>query len=156
MTDRELLQQALDALNALTKELLACRDELAERGARPETPHKQKLWDSAFNAYIEMAIPTYESIRARLAQPDSATHSADSAESFCKPEPVAVVQQEAYGRGQVLWVRPASEFADGTLLYTAPPKKEWVGLTENDFAIWREPAIGILRWAEAVLKEKNA
>jgi hypothetical protein len=61
------MQMALDALNSLTKELLACRDELAERGARPETPHKQKLWDSAFNAYTGMAIPTYEAIRARLA-----------------------------------------------------------------------------------------
>ena len=47
-------------------------------------------------------------------------------------EPVAIVQQEMYGRGQVLWVRPASEFADGTPLYTAPPKKEWVGLTDEE------------------------
>ena len=39
--------------------------------------------------------------------------------------------------------------------YTAPPQREWQGLTENDFGIWREPAIGILRWAEAVLKERN-
>lgn len=38
----------------------------------------------------------------------------------------------------------------------APAKAvEWQGLTENDFGIWREPAIGILRWAEAVLKERN-
>ena len=70
MTDKEVMQMALDALNTLTKELIACRDELAERGARPETPHKQKLWDSAFNAYTGMAIPTYEAIRARLAQPE--------------------------------------------------------------------------------------
>ena len=70
MTDKEVMQMALDALNTLAKELIACRDELAERGARPETPHKQKLWDSAFNAYTGMAIPTYEAIRARLAQPE--------------------------------------------------------------------------------------
>ena len=63
-------------------------------------------------------IPTIEALRTALAQPE--------------PEPVAVVQQEAYGRGQVLWVRPVSEFADGTLLYTAPPKKEWVGLTDKE------------------------
>lgn len=70
MTDKEVMQMARDALNTLTKELIACRDELAERGARPETPHKQKLWDSAFNAYTGMAIPTYEALRARLAQPE--------------------------------------------------------------------------------------
>ncbi len=39
--------------------------------------------------------------------------------------------------------------------YTSQPQREWQGLTENDFGIWREPAIGILRWAEAVLKERN-
>ena len=128
MTDRELLQQALDALNALTKELLACRDELAERGARPETPHKQKLWDSAFNAYIGMAIPTYESIRARLAQPDSATHSADSAESFCKPEPVAWgILNTRPTEKQPLMMVMLDEPEPSHLvvpLYTAPPQHE--------------------------------
>ena len=89
MTDRELMQMALDSLRLCT--------------ALP-------TWPSI--------IPTIEALRTALAQPE--------------PEPVAVVQQEAYGQGQVLWVRPASEFADGTLLYTAPPKKEWVGLTDKE------------------------
>ena len=116
MTDRELLQQALDALNALTKELLACRDELAERGARPETPHKQKLWDSAFNAYIGMAIPTYESIRARLAQPE--------------PEPVAWMRAD---KGHIGFHKVAP--SGYVPLYTAPPKKEWVGLTDVEMLV---------------------
>ena len=149
MTDRELLQQALDALNALTKELLACRDELAERGARPETPHKQKLWDSAFNAYIGMAIPTYESIRARLAQPDSATHSAESAEF-----------ETAYQTGY----SDAMGWKTQNHLEHLPPKKEWVGLTHNEInelfknslksipvgVIWH-----ISRAIEIRLKDKN-
>ncbi len=82
-----------------------------------------------------------EALEAALAQPDP------------EPEPVAIVQQEAFGRGQVLWVRPASEFTDGTKLYTASPaptklinvngvleqagyvkKKEWVGLTKEELA----------------------
>lgn len=85
-----------------------------------------------------------EALRTALAQPE--------------PEPVAVVQQEACGRGQVLWVRPASEFADGTLLYTAPPKKEWVGLTAADLMelvafthMTMENALSV----EAKLKDKN-
>ena len=40
-------------------------------------------------------------------------------------------------------------------LYTAPPQREWVGLTEHDFALFQEPYAGILRWVEATLKEKN-
>jgi len=37
MTDREAMKLALEALEQVTKELLAVRDELAERGARPTT-----------------------------------------------------------------------------------------------------------------------
>ena len=75
-------------------------------------------------------------------------------------EPVAIVQQEMYGRGQVLWVRPASEFADGTPLYTAPPKKEWVGLTDEERidVLHSGDKEGFLEYAkgiEAKLKDKN-
>ena len=56
MTDRELMQEALDALTYVGDK--------------------------------DIYSDTIDALRARLAQPDSATHSADSAESFCKPEPV--------------------------------------------------------------------
>ncbi len=35
-------------------------------------------------------------------------------------------------------------------------RREWQGLNEHEKAVWTEQAQGILRWAEAVLKEKNA
>ena len=70
MTDRELMQQALDALELVTARMLDCRDELAERGVRPQTNAKhQTLWDLAFTAYTDSAIPIAETLRARLAQP---------------------------------------------------------------------------------------
>lgn len=40
--------------------------------------------------------------------------------------------------------------------HAAPSPREWQGLTEHEKAIWKEPAIGAVLWAEAVLKEKNA
>ena len=45
----------------------------------------------------------------------------------------------------------------GTLLYTAPTKKEWVGLTDADWIIGKRSAdyIAGAEWAEAKLKEKN-
>ncbi len=68
---REEAQQVLDALEQVTKQMLSVRDELAERGARPITnTHYQKLWDSAFAAYTEYALPAAETLRARLAQPE--------------------------------------------------------------------------------------
>ena len=35
------------------------------------------------------------------------------------------------------------------------PEREWVGLTDEEKAIWKEPAIAAVLWAEATLKEKN-
>jgi hypothetical protein len=44
---------------------------------------------------------------------------------------------------------------DGWPLYSGLPKREWVGLTEHEKAIWKEPAIAAVLWTEMVLKEKN-
>ena len=42
-------------------------------------------------------------------------------------------------------------------LYTAPPKKEWVGLTEEDMEalFLNEDGVRFARYIEAKLKEKN-
>jgi hypothetical protein len=40
-------------------------------------------------------------------------------------------------------------------LYTAPPKREWVGLTDEDFYGQNELQIYAMKYAEAKLKEKN-
>ena len=54
----------------------------------------------------------------------------------------------------------SSAFADRELepLYTAPPKKEWVGLTDDeaDELVARFARYELLRRVEAKLKEKNA
>ena len=34
-------------------------------------------------------------------------------------------------------------------------QKEWAGLTDEEKAIWKEPAIAAVLWTEAKLKEKN-
>ena len=49
----------------------------------------------------------------------------------------------------------------GTLLYTAPPKRSWVGLTDEDRAICVQATVNsgdaaqLMRAIEAKLKEKN-
>jgi hypothetical protein len=63
----EAMKQALEALEQVTKELLAVRDELAERGARPTTNvFHQRLWDSSFSAYTDHAIPAAQSLRQAI------------------------------------------------------------------------------------------
>jgi hypothetical protein len=70
MTDKEALKLALEALEKVTKEMLACRDELAERGGRPTSNvFYQRLWDSSFDAYTNHAMPAAEAIKQSLAAP---------------------------------------------------------------------------------------
>jgi hypothetical protein len=79
-------------------------------------------------------------------------------------EPVARVEYDR--KGNIAWLFGPIE-PDGTLLYTAPPKREWVGLTDEDIeaiadtipidemggpSTWH---IKFSRSIEAKLKEKN-
>ena len=110
MTDRELMQQALDALEYL-----------------PEM------------SGIEEAI---QALRDRLAQPE--------------PEPVAWIAKD---RSSIEVSIMSAEYmmAQGfEPLYTAPPKREWVGLTDDDLVMCEsEEDVKFVRAIEAKLKEKN-
>jgi len=68
-------------------------------------------------------------------------------------EPVGQLQEEAYGRGQVLWFK---KLADQSLLFTSPPKRKWVGLTDDERAeCWSSSAKQSAINIEAKLKELN-
>lgn len=63
------MRLALEALEAVTKELLAVRDELAERGGRPKANvFHQRLWDSSHTAYTDKAIPAAIALRSALSE----------------------------------------------------------------------------------------
>jgi hypothetical protein len=77
-------------------------------------------------------------------------------------EPVGYVSES--GKGAYLLVGVGLE--DDTPLYTAPPKREWVGLTDEDIDLYafdegvtdnKAPAwlVTYARGIEAKLKEKN-
>lgn len=114
MTDRELLQQALDAL------------EWAERRYS--------------YANLDLFNKPIEALRTRLAQPE--------------PEPEHVATIGNWGR--IMWEEGVyPQFKDK--LYTAPPKKEWVGLTDReiDDLDYSGTRVEFARDIEAKLKEKN-
>jgi len=116
MTDRELMQMALDAL-----------EDVAD-GA--EESHK--------------TVAAIEALRARLAQPE--------------PEPVAWISHNAG-----LYHGKPDESLNPLPLYTAPQKKEWVGLTDEEYEAMAEHYVtncyfDTLKYARAIeakLKEKN-
>ena len=74
-------------------------------------------------------------------------------------EPVAGV---AYVDDLDLWhfypMRETDNFPDGTKFYTTPPKRPWVGLTENEIEAIEEKALTkqwAIRMALTAVKEKN-
>ena len=108
--DRELLQQALDALQG--------------------------------NWRTDESDKAIEALRARLAPPEQ--------------EPVAWKMK---GVPAFATSRPNdTDSIKWDALYTAPPQREWVGLTDDEKhgAIWTggEFGDGVL-WAEKLLKERN-
>ena len=106
MTDRELMQQAMDALE---KHILE--------------------------------YETIEALRARLAQPE--------------PETVGYLTN-ALGHEWVFSTKKINQYSQP--LYTAPPQREWQGLTDDELAEFSEVLLGnydLCLEVEAKLKEKN-
>ena len=74
-------------------------------------------------------------------------------------EPVAIV--DANDDGYWADILPDRSVKVGQLLYTAPPQRPWVGLTEVDILAeskhWKNPEnfMDGVYWAETTLKEKN-
>ena len=103
----------------------------------------------------EMALEALENYKQGNSEPAKALRQA-----LAQPEqePVAQLQEEQFGRGQVLWFNKP---ADKTMLYTAPPKREWVGLTDEEVDecyYWKDrlwTTDELVRHVEAKLKEKN-
>ena len=130
---QEALKLALGALEVVTKELLAVRDELAERWARPKTnAFHQRLWDSSFKAYTDHALPAATAIKKALAQPE----------------------QPKVRTGDCLLVGVCA--SEG---HKIQPQRTWVGLTEEQRINISYKANGnecvAVELTEAKLKELN-
>ena len=85
--------------------------------------------------------------------------------ALAQQEPVAWITNG--GKGELWWHRSSKFDEEGNLigpnpddipLYTAPPKREWVGLTDEDMEalFLNEDGVRFARYIEAKLKEKNA
>ena len=144
MTDRELMQDALDALETIC-------------GLKRT------------NIDIPVAI---DALRARLSQPEPAQCDGGQCGigGYCKQcpktqpeqEPVAYLCENAVGHKYFRWKKPSSEYKP-IALYTAhaSPQRIWQGLTDEEVVVranaevFAEAFARGVAWAELKLKEKN-
>jgi hypothetical protein len=132
MTKDEALRLALEAMEKITKQMLALRDELAERGSRPKNNLvHQKLWDSSYDVYANCAIPTAEDILDALE---------------AKVEPVAWVREHEFelAPGDAFsWVETVIH---KTPLYTTPPQRKPLTDEEIQDIVNDASLAGTLSW----------
>ena len=124
MTDRELLHQALEALEWAS-------DMIPQQ--------KEPVCDCPI-------CKASDALRERLAQPEQ--------------EPVAWVTGWHDGRCVIRAANPSAILPIGIALYTTPPRREWVGLTDEEFSHGLQMAsntswMKAAKWVEAKLREKN-
>ena len=136
MTDREAMKMALEALEA----------------------------HADFGIKADKSI---EALRQALAQPEQSKYSdivsdggLDPRNKFdAQPEqkPVAMVTGYKNGHCVIAPIGGNTIFQTGLALYTAPPKREWVGLTDEERRHYnnRLSGSGVAEEIEANLKEKN-
>ena len=192
MTDRELMQMALDALRHLClytraikgydgEQVQTAIDALKARLAQPENKFNPD-WDAMAVMVEEQQrmAKRIEGLEAQLAQPEPAECDGGQCGigGYCKecPKTQPDVPETAFGETKPVAVWELQEggwdtIADadwmetlpvGTKLYTAPPQREWVGLTDEEIRegnkdswVTRQAWESAAWWAEAKLKEKN-
>ena len=119
-------------------------DEAVERLSKAIEEAEKNQFNPDWNAINLLSEATF-ALHKRIAELEAE-----------KAEPVGQLQEDLYGRGSVFWFnKPKNQ----SLLYTALPKSEWAGLTEEEIRDihWSKPMdeYGYANAIEAKLKEKN-
>ena len=102
----------------------------------------------------EKAIDLYDeartAIKEALAQPEQ------EPVAWISTSELLVMRGNALGGAKDWRINLGLVKQDGDVgLYTIPPQRTWVGLTDIDYAGLPLEQVGLVRWAEAKLKEKN-
>ena len=172
MTDRELMQQALEALEADEHDMVLDQEghmvfrkesaitALRERLAQPEQElvmKRIKTWSERCEEHPDhqQGMISEGMIRARMQEEIDELRQALETEQ----EPVAWVTGWHDGHCVIRAANPSAILPIGIALYTPPPRREWVGLTKEEakeISLANRPyVVDMIAALEAKLKEKN-
>ena len=170
--NRELLQQALDQLVRLADDLRRIPSDIAQtiaaleaELAKPEQNKPLRLSPMYEYGHIHDASQPeqaeYDKLTVKFGE--RAKEYLEAAKKSWEPEqePVAWISDSpTKGNGKQLHFAKADAWkwsSNITPLYAAPPRKEWVGLTDEevDFIADSEWEEAFVRLVEAKLKERN-
>ena len=159
MTDREAMQMALERLTMWLDDfpdtaviedrwaVEALRQALAQPEqvsieppdyVEPITFDYHEGWEEGFKAGVGSAKNKKESTPSNV---DPLLHGGDGnyiKQAQPEQEPVAMVTGYKSGHCVIAPIGGNTIFQTGLALYTAPPKREWVGLTEREIDAIRE------------------
>jgi len=158
MTDKEAMAMALEALETLMiehgsiyeKAIAALKEQLAQ-------PQETTLKE--FNQFIHDDPNYHIWLKKREAKVEGSLHVVCQCDK-CKAPPPQRTEQEPVAwadHGVVNWIAD-KQFKHASLLYTTPPQRTWVELTDEDISeIVRgtHNTGSFVRAIEAKLKEKN-
>lgn len=165
---REEVQQVMDAI-LIDIPLLPCDREVKEQAietlrarlAEPEKAQKMSDYDRGYLHGFDDAMEKPYEQREQKPVEDWEAVAADKANEALRlreQEPVGVVRFDSK-RGTMSFSSHKNILPDGEYpLYTAPQKRKWKGLTEEDFSVINQSCTTKLQaasMANAILNEKN-
>jgi len=138
------------------------REDIEEAIEVLEDASAQMLMETGDENYYAEAIAI---LRQALVDADDTSQKRVDEMVKTDHEPVAWITDG--GKGELWWYQSSKFDEEGNLigpnpddipLYTASPKREWVGLTEEDMEalFLNEDGVRFARYIEAKLREKNA
>ena len=124
---------------------------------------RQAGWSGIYSSWTSPTNRTSLTVPVTMQQLEAFTNlvAAKEREALAQEqEPVAIV--DANDDGYWADILPNRSVKVGQLLYTTPPQRTWVGLTDEEIAQgWKESWVteqawqSAVWWAEEKLKEKN-
>jgi hypothetical protein len=124
----------------------------------------EHLWEIGIDAEYKVDLmPEIRALRVELAKPEQAKYSDIVSDGGLDPRNKFDAQPEQEPVGWFLkdhletYMESYKDIEGAIPLYTSPPRKEWVGLTDKeiaDFSNWLS-CMNLVKAVEAKLKEKN-